>query len=363
MVGSSNSKGFPDRNSQRASSTVENATAARKATISSGKPPSPSQIARKTAAASSPKRTLKSTAQPKPRPSAKTHRGRTTRRAPTNSSDSALHLSPNVRRWLTATLAVTLTGYSVQEILHRVEPETPPPDDAAQRQSTQEDVAEIESNIAAPEASVNSLEVVTPPSWPQLTQLSDRAREEIVPKLQQHVRDRIQAHIELNAFNAMQDAYTQAEQRNFATALALLAQIPEGTSVYSQAQTKTAEYTQYQNTQASSWLRQAEALAKIEDFSRAQVYLGQIPEGTSVYATARTKMTEYAEKQNTQANTWIEQASKLASEGNFSGAIDTLDRVPLGTTAYTTAKAKITEYRHQQQRFQAVRPAQGDLNS
>ena len=258
---------------------------------------------------------------------------------------------------------MTLTGYSVQEILHRVEPKTPPPDDAAQRQSTQEDVAEIESNIAAPEASVNSLEVVTPPSWPQLTQLSDRAREEIVPKLQQHVRDRIQAHIELNAFNAMQDAYTQAEQRNFATALALLAQIPEGTSVYSQAQTKIAEYTQYQNTQASSWLRQAEALAKIEDFSRAQVYLGQIPEGTSVYTTARTKMTEYAEKQNTQANTWIEQASKLASEGNFSGAIDTLDRVPLGTTAYTTAKAKITEYRHQQQRFQAVRPAQGDLNS
>ena len=360
MVGSSNSKGFPDRNSQRASSTVENATAARKATISSGKPPSPSQIARKTAAASSPKRTLKSTAQPKPRPSAKTHRGRTTRRAPTNSSDSALHLSPNVRQWLTATLAVTLTGYSVQEILHRVEPKTPPPDDAAQRQSTQEDVAEIESNIAAPEASVGSAKPIAKPSW---LQLSDRAREEIVPKLQQHVRHRIQAHIELNAFNAMQDAYTQAEQRNFATALALLAQIPEGTSVYSQAQTKIAEYTQYQNTQASSWLRQAEALAKIEDFSRAQVYLGQIPEGTSVYATAQTKLAEYAEKQNTQANSWIEQASKLASAGNFSGAIDTLDLVPLGTPAYTTAKAKIIEYRQQQQRFQAVRPAESDVNS
>lgn len=360
MVGSSNSKAFPDRNSQRASSSVENATSARKAKISSVKPPSPSQISRKTAATSSPKRTPKSTAKPKPRPSAKANRGRTTRRAPANSSDSTLNLSPNVRRWLTATLAVTLTGYSVQEILHRVEPETPSPDDGAQRESTQEDVAEIESNIAAPEASVGSAKPIAKPSW---LQLSDRAREEILPKLQQHVRDRIQAHIELNAFNAMQDAYTQAEQRNFATALALLAQIPEGTSVYSQAQTKTAEYTQYQNTQASSWLRQAEALAKIEDFSRAQVYLGQIPEGTSVYATAQTKLAEYAEKQNTQANSWIEQASKLASAGNFSGAIDTLDLVPLGTPAYTTAKAKIIEYRQQQQRFQAVRPAESDVNS
>ena len=360
MVGSSNSRKFPDRNSQPASSSIENTTSARKTKTSSGKPPSPSQISRKTAATSSPKRIPKSTAKPKPRPSANANRGRTIRKTPTNSSENTLHLSPNVRRWLTATLAVTLTGYSVQEILHRIEPETPPPDDTAQRQSTQEDVTEIESNIAAPEASVGSPKAIAQPSW---LQLSDRAREEILPKLQQHVRDRIQAHIELNAFNTMQNAYTQAEQRNFATALALLAQIPEGTSVYSQAQTKITEYTQYQNTQASSWLRQAEALAKIEDFARAQVYLGQIPAGTSVYSQAQTKIAEYAQQQNTQANSWIEQASKLASEGNFSGAIDTLDRVPLGTPAYTTAKAKITEYRQQQQRFQALRPGEGDLNS
>ncbi|MBE9039741.1 hypothetical protein IQ235_02905 [Oscillatoriales cyanobacterium LEGE 11467] len=352
MVGSSNPEGLPDRNLRYSSSTLNNAPSLGEATIAGDRQPSKSQVA-------SPNEKCKSQSLPLAQQFPHSSREKTARESQANDLDnSPLHLSPNVRRWLTTTLAITLTGYSVREVLRRVEPETPPPDNTAERQSTPEVAVEIEPNIAAPEAWVHPLEVVVKPGWQQL---SDRAR--ALPKLQQHARDRIAAHIELNAFNLLQNAYTQAEQRNFATALTVLAQIPEGTSAYAQAQIKIVEYTEYQNIQANVWLRQAEALAKIEDFARAQVYLTQIPESVSAYSTARTKMTEYAQKQETQANSWLGQASMLASEGNFSSAIAYLNRVPLGTPAYTTAKEKIAEYSQQQQRFQALKPTQGDLNS
>jgi hypothetical protein len=160
---------------------------------------------------------------------------------------------------------------------------------------------------------------------------------------------------EFQAKGYLEAARIQATQQDYAKALKYLKEIPSETSVHPQAQLKIAEYTEKQTLQATAWMRKANALAQLKNFSGARIYLKQVPDTTPVYPTAQNKMTEYAQTQNVQANFWFEEASKLANQGKLSDAITYLKRIPLGTSIYTVAQNKITEY-SQKSQLKAANP-------
>jgi serine/threonine protein kinase len=103
--------------------------------------------------------------------------------------------------------------------------------------------------------------------------------------------------IESNSKKLLAKAYERAGAKDFHTALDYLNQIPKHNSTNKVVEQKVAEYTQKRHIRAVYILQQAYRKAKNQDFEAAVKYLEQIPEDTSVYATAQAKMIEYTEKQ------------------------------------------------------------------
>lgn len=93
-------------------------------------------------------------------------------------------------------------------------------------------------------------------------------------------------------------AYQQAEQRNFTTALAFLKEIPQDTAIGAKIKPKLAEYSQKQQIQAESLLRQANQQASKKDYNGALEYLSRIPQETPTYQKAQIKIAEYTQKQD-----------------------------------------------------------------
>lgn len=110
--------------------------------------------------------------------------------------------------------------------------------------------------------------------------------------------EQVKPELETQAHYLLTRAYQQAEQRNFTTALAFLKEIPQDTAIGAKIQPKLAEYSQKQQVQAESLLRQAYQQASKKDYNGALKYLSRIPQETPTYQKAQLKMAEYTQKQD-----------------------------------------------------------------
>ncbi|RUT10071.1 hypothetical protein DSM106972_005660 [Dulcicalothrix desertica PCC 7102] len=104
-------------------------------------------------------------------------------------------------------------------------------------------------------------------------------------------------HIEVQSKTLLARAYEKAGAKDFNEALNYLNQIPKNNSTNPVVELKVAEYTQKRHVRAAYILQQAYKKATNQDFNAAVKYLEQIPEDTSVYATAQAKLIEYTQKQ------------------------------------------------------------------
>ncbi len=182
-------------------------------------------------------------------------------------------------------------------------------------------------------------------------------------------------------------AFDYARAHKFNKALAELAKIPPGTAIDAVVKAKTQEYQEKQNVRADFDLQRAYDRAIERDFEQALAYLYQIPAGTNAYATAQTKIAEYKQKRdiqaevrrtsvsdrptppqvsalppapaaiavqpvamqldpdiqalNQQAETWLRTADRQLQAGQLQAALTSLAQVPLGTPAYAGARDRI----------------------
>ncbi|OKH52457.1 serine/threonine protein kinase [Calothrix sp. HK-06] len=104
-------------------------------------------------------------------------------------------------------------------------------------------------------------------------------------------------HIEVQSKTLLAKAYEKAGAKDFNEALNYLNQIPKNNSTNQVVELKVAEYTQKRHVRAAYILQQAYKKATNQEFEAAVKYLEQIPEDTSVYATAQAKLIEYTQKQ------------------------------------------------------------------
>lgn len=106
--------------------------------------------------------------------------------------------------------------------------------------------------------------------------------------------------VEAEAQHLLKQAYQLAARKDFTGAITLIKQIPPETDTGSKIQPKLKEYTQKQQIKAERLLQQAYQQASERDFNSALKYLSQISEETPSYETAQAKMVEYSRKQNFQ---------------------------------------------------------------
>jgi len=168
-------------------------------------------------------------------------------------------------------------------------------------------------------------------------------QQKITPKVEQ-----AQANLEQEAEQLLQQAYSQAIDKDFTGALKTFQQIPQGTKAYAQVKAKTVEYKQKQQLRAQYFLHQAYNQAIDKNFTAALAYLRKVPRGTSVYAQVQAKIVEYEDKQQIKANYLLHRANNRAVVRDFSGALDYLQEIPEDAPAYSQAQEKIVEYTAQQ---------------
>jgi hypothetical protein len=149
------------------------------------------------------------------------------------------------------------------------------------------------------------------------------------------------------AQHLLQQAFNRAEKRDFASAITLLNQIPAHTQVSDLAQTKLIEYQQKRNTQADYWLYRAKFLAYGEDFAGAIGYLRQIPPETRAYREAQQRLANYRQAREDQAQDLLQQAAHFAQQGNFATANRLLRLIPQEAAVYGTAKSRLIDYSRQ----------------
>ncbi|MCC5896559.1 MAG: hypothetical protein JJU32_01405 [Phormidium sp. BM_Day4_Bin.17] len=145
----------------------------------------------------------------------------------------------------------------------------------------------------------------------------------------------------------LQQAFNRAEKRDFASAITLLNKIPENTPVSELAQSKLLEYQEKRNTQADYWLYRAKFLAYAEDFAGAIGYLRQIPQETNAYPEAQQHLGLYRHAREKQAQELLQQAAHFAEQGNFATANRLLRLIPQEAAAYATAKNRLVDYSRQ----------------
>ncbi|KPQ33186.1 MAG: Snf7 [Phormidium sp. OSCR] len=149
------------------------------------------------------------------------------------------------------------------------------------------------------------------------------------------------------AQHLLQQAFNRAEKRDFASAITLLQQIPAHTQVSDLAQSKLIEYQQKRNTQADYWLYRAKFLAYGQDFAGAIGYLRQIPPETRAYREAQQRLANYRQAREDQAQDLLQQAAHFAQQGNFATANRLLRLIPQEAAAYGTAKSHLIDYSRQ----------------
>jgi serine/threonine protein kinase len=126
------------------------------------------------------------------------------------------------------------------------------------------------------------------------------------------------------------------------------AQVPD--ILYWQTKTdKLVAQTKIQiQKETNDLLSKAYEKASDKDFSSALQYLRQIPKESSAGALVQKKLAEYDKKQHARASFLLQQAYNRAEVGNFDEAVRFLQQIPKSAYAYTTAQAKVAEYKEKQ---------------
>ncbi|MEX0272342.1 protein kinase [Leptolyngbyaceae cyanobacterium UHCC 1019] len=152
------------------------------------------------------------------------------------------------------------------------------------------------------------------------------------------------AKAEGDSKNLLQTAYDRAQDRNFTAALKMLKQVMPETTAGAIAQKKVVEYTAKQTVKAQADLQKAYDRAIVRDFTQALTYLGQIPQGTPAYAIAKKKVVEYSRKAEIRARLMLKAAADYAQQQNFIAALTTLDKIPSTSLVDEVIDQKLTEY-------------------
>jgi tetratricopeptide (TPR) repeat protein len=143
----------------------------------------------------------------------------------------------------------------------------------------------------------------------------DEARETPNHQYWQHqtalLVEQAKPEVEVESQQLLKQAYQQAAKKDFTQALALLQQIPPETPTGAKIQPKLKEYSQKQHIKAEHLLQQAYQQASERNFQSALQYLSQIPEETPTYEMAQTKIAEYSRKQEFQEE--VERQMQLAA--------------------------------------------------
>ncbi len=116
--------------------------------------------------------------------------------------------------------------------------------------------------------------------------------------------------LEVEAQQLLQQVYQLAAQKNFTGALALIKQIPQETPTGAKLQPKLIEYQKKQQIKAEYLLQQAYNQAQVRDFKGALQYLSKISPDTPTYQKAQVKVAEYTQKQLFKEK--VERKAKLA---------------------------------------------------
>ncbi|NJL64184.1 MAG: hypothetical protein HC903_23075 [Methylacidiphilales bacterium] len=109
--------------------------------------------------------------------------------------------------------------------------------------------------------------------------------------------------IEVQGKGLLAKAYEKAAAKDFNTALSYLNQVPRQPETNGVVEQKIAEYTEKNQIRAAYLLQEAYNKASDRDFATAVKFLEQIPQDAYVYTTAQAKLVEYNQKQ------------RIASEG------------------------------------------------
>lgn len=152
---------------------------------------------------------------------------------------------------------------------------------------------------------------------------------------------------EPESFQLLQAAYQSAQAKNFTEALTKLNQIVPGTSVEATAKTKVVEYREKQNIKAAADLQRAYDRATMRDFTKALTYLYQIPEGTPAYNLAQQKIQEYKYKEKVRAQSLIQAAENQAQQKQFIAAISALEALPSEVALNPDVTLRIDTYTNQ----------------
>jgi serine/threonine protein kinase len=110
------------------------------------------------------------------------------------------------------------------------------------------------------------------------------------------------ANLEVQSKDLLAKAYQRAGEKDFSTALNYLQQIPQESSSKTIVQQKLTEYNQKQQVRAAYFVQKAYNKAAEGDFDGAVEFLQQVPQGSSIYAQAQAKLIEYTQKQRLQAD-------------------------------------------------------------
>ncbi len=105
--------------------------------------------------------------------------------------------------------------------------------------------------------------------------------------------EEVRVYIEKKKEEYLAKAYEKAAEKDFSSALHFLRQIPKESSAGELVQQKLAEYEQKQLIRATYLLQQAYNQAADGKFDSAIEFLQKIPKGTPAYAKAQVKLIEY----------------------------------------------------------------------
>ncbi len=160
------------------------------------------------------------------------------------------------------------------------------------------------------------------------------------------------SRLEMQASRWLGYAHRLAATGDYSAALYCLGKVPQNTAAYGEAGTYRDRYRQQQRflyeQESDRLIAQAFDRAAKKDFTGALLLLDRIPPGTEAYDRIRPKLEEYRQKQQVRATWLLQQAYNAASQGDFSTALEFLDRVDRNTQAYAIARLKMDEYRQKQ---------------
>lgn len=115
--------------------------------------------------------------------------------------------------------------------------------------------------------------------------------------------------------------------------------------------------------EAHQLLQQAYNRAIARDFAGALDSLDRIPSGTSAYEFARAKILEYTEKQRykleVEAHQLLQQAYNRAESKDFAAALGFIKQIPKGTLAHAQVQTKLVEYSKKQRQWTETLEATG----